>query len=242
MEDIGRRDELEDRHFLVQGFRGKAGSMLGGVFDGHFSDAVSRLAASKVAGLVEARLAKNQQPDVALGGALKDADGLVEETKAGSTAVVFLLRAGEVAAANLGDSVLILVTETGQQVLTEEHRLSNPKEKSRIEALGTKTDGTYVLLPDGGGVMCTRALGDHRFRKVGVIAEPFTMRARVGMDARWLIAGCDGLTDELSSADIAGMARGCASAREICEKLRDEALVARSGTDNLTILAIDLRT
>jgi serine/threonine protein phosphatase PrpC len=241
VEDIGRRAELEDSHFWVDPFAGEKRLALGGIFDGHYDDSVSKLAGENGPRLVDERLRKGEIPEVALGRALSEADTMAKGLKGGSTALAFLLMDGQVALANLGDSVLLLVDPKGEKVLTEEHRLSNPKERARIKALGTEIDGNYVMLPDGNGVMCTRALGDRRFRPVGVICEPFTARTKVPNDALWLIAACDGLTDELSPSEIAKVSRECGTPREVCETLRDKALIERGGTDNLTILVVGLR-
>jgi serine/threonine protein phosphatase PrpC len=61
---------------------------------------------------------------------------------------------------------------------------------------------------------------------------------RLGADDRFLVVACDGLFDVLPKDEIAGTLLNSSGAEEGGESLRDEVL-ARGGTDNLTILVIE---
>ena len=88
------------------------------------------------------------------------------------------------------------------------------------------------------GLMPTRSFGDSYFRSIGVMAVPTVGERRISLDDRFLVVACDGLFDVLEGEDIVRMLLNSPGAREGAETLRDEVL-ARGGTDNLTILVIE---
>ncbi|GAB4823105.1 hypothetical protein N2152v2_010151 [Parachlorella kessleri] len=112
-------------------------------------------------------------------------------------------------AANVGDSAALLISpETGASVsLTEDHRLSNPKERERLQNLGIQvTNDTRRLY----GLNVARGLGD-KFLKdedLGLSAEPYVspvLRVPAGEGAMLLIA-TDGLWDFADAETVAQLA------------------------------------
>ena len=95
-----------------------------------------------------------------------------------------------------------------------------------------------MCLPDGRGIMPTRALGDHEFTKVGVLPEPAISTHR--LEPGFIIAACDGLWDVIEPEELPGVLAGFSTAREAAERLRREALEIRKTSDNLTVIVVQV--
>ena len=88
--------------------------------------------------------------------------------------------------------------------------------------------------------MPTRSLGDEYFEPVGVIATPDVRTEILGAQDRWIVAACDGLFDVMGNQEVAAIVNETDGAREAVDALSREALVHRMGTDNLTVVVVDL--
>lgn len=115
----------------------------------------------------------------------------------------------QIQGSNVGDSMAILINlDTRSKVnLTEDHRLTNPKERARLEEngipLGEDTRRLY-------GLNLARALGD-RFLKdedLGLSAEPFVSNVHaIDPDhGAIIVVASDGVWDVLSLDDAADLA------------------------------------
>jgi serine/threonine protein phosphatase PrpC len=238
IDDIGGRARLEDTHSLAFDVGGVSGRVLGGVFDGHGGSEVADLAGMRFAGLFQNAFVAGLPADKALERAFLKIDGEAIEGRTGCVAVAFFLDDWDLAVANTGDAELLLVSKAGHRILTELHRLSNQVEKMRIIEAGGQIDGSYVMDSRGHGLQCTRSLGDHEFRVVGIIPDPFLANARLGEEDLWIIAGCDGLWDMMRPVEAATIARRSTTAREVAEALWHEAVAVRKTPDNLTVLVV----
>jgi serine/threonine protein phosphatase PrpC len=89
------------------------------------------------------------------------------------------------------------------------------------------------------GLMPTRSFGDSYFRPVGVMAVPAVGERRLTPEHRFVVVACDGLFDVLEVDEIATVLRQSSGAREGGEALQEQ-VFARGGTDNLTIVVIEL--
>jgi serine/threonine protein phosphatase PrpC len=233
--DIGGRAEMEDEHLLeVESVRPLR--VLGGVFDGHGGVSVARLAKVRFGPLFRASLPSGPESAFRAGyAALQRESGGMD---GGAVAATFWIDGPRVTVANAGDAHIVSVAGDRAARLTEDHRITNEAELKRVVDAGATIWGPYVCLPDGRGIMPTRALGDHEFTKVGVLSDPVV--STHALEPGFLIAACDGLWDVMETEELPGVLAGITGAQEAAERLRREALEVRKTSDNLTVLAVRL--
>jgi len=192
------------------------------VYDGHCGRSAAEAASTALPEEISMRLMESMRrqeehkiPD-SMNGILHDAflatdDRIADE--AGCTATSILVWRGMpdedvlyVQGANVGDSMAFILDfdASSYSMLTEDHRLSNPDERARLEQtgipLGKDTRRLY-------GLNLARALGD-RFLKdedLGLSAEPSTSGLyKIPKDKNFIIViASDGLWDVMSPSDAA---------------------------------------
>ena len=72
------------------------------------------------------------------------------------------------------------------------------------------------------------------------MATPSLAEYEITGDDFMLLAACDGLFDVMTNEEVADFARKSPRPGPLLDGLKDEVLVARAGTDNLTIIAVSL--
>ena len=124
----------------------------------------------------------------------------------GCTANVILIKNKVMYIANAGDSRSVLAVKEHAIDLTIDHKPENDKEKARIaKAGGTVTNGRVE-----GNLNLSRALGDLRYKKNTsmkpeeqmITAMPDVYKQAISKDFDFVIMGCDGIYDQLSSQQI----------------------------------------
>ncbi len=231
----GPRAHMEDYLHVEHPFLGREDALYAGVFDGHGGPEVARRASEEMHGRLAAALDRSA-PAIAFARAFASFDETVADVDAGAVAAVALLEGTTLWVANAGDATVLLVSHARERVLTADHRLTNGVERRRIVAAGGVIDFPYTMLRDGRGLMPTRALGDHEFRGVGILAEPEVSSVELTPEDAWILAGTDGVFDALDAPAAAGFARGSPTAKVAAERIRDAAL--ETGDDNVSVVAI----
>ena len=232
----GRRWSMEDTHFLDLDF-GHKGWVFGGVYDGHSGYMAAEHAARHLHQRFLGLLERDQEPEAAFKGAYEAISDELKYQDSGATAVTFFVRGNELTVANAGDSRALMISQHQVVQLTEDHRLDNPHERRRIARAGGKTSDPYVM-KGFSGLMPTRSLGDAFFRDVGIIPTPYTRQYRIQGQELYLLAACDGLFDVMHNEEVARMARDCLDPQDLVQRLKQEVLEVRHGSDNLTILVL----
>jgi len=128
----------------------------------------------------------------------------------GVVACVCLLRGETLYVANVGDCRAVLCVDGEMKQLTKDHRADdeNPEEKQRLDDLGVEVtcDG-YV----NGKVAVSRAFGDYAFfakeKCKGLIVDPEIFTIEIESGTEFLILGCDGIFERLSSTEVGKTAR-----------------------------------
>lgn len=133
------RPYMEDEETIIDGFLGETSTGLFAVFDGHGGSEAVDFCKSRLH--EELRKALNDTPDAsqALTKCFLKVDDQLRLTGAvnsGTTATVVLVRREgtqkKLYSANVGDSKAVLVSSTGVQVLTYDHKGSDPAEIDRV--------------------------------------------------------------------------------------------------------------
>ena len=105
--------------------------------------------------------------------------------------------------ANVGDTRAVLVTATGVERLSYDHRAIDSTEIERIRyavlvtIFARKLGGFIIAGRVGGQLAVTRSVGDHSLRQEGVIPNPYIKRQIIRPTDRWLILATDGVWDSL---------------------------------------------
>lgn len=232
--DIGFRPAMEDRHVL-EVWPGLG--LFGGVYDGHGGSEAAEIVADSLHRAFFMALEAGLSARLAFQRAYRSVEEKLERADSGVAAVTVFLGNDTLTYAHVGDGGVLLVAPR-PFMLTRPHRVDDLAERSRIIAAGGAIEGGYVVRGVR-GLMPTRSFGDSYFRPVGVTAIPVVGERRLGPDDRFLVVACDGLFDVLGEEEIAKTLLQSAGAHEGGARLQEE-VFARGGTDNLTILVIEL--
>ncbi len=201
-----------------------------GVFDGHCGAGAAEEAMEAVQEEMCDLVRDVNDTEAFVRAFLATDDRIQDEAGCTATCVtIFRREGGEIAirASNVGDSMAYMAymasihrsDEAGDEVddtngtyvtLTQDHRLSNPEERGRLQSHGVIPEGesnTYRLY----GLNLARALGD-RFLKdedLGLSAEPHVsdVIALGGDQEALIVIASDGLWDVMSAEDAMDLAR-----------------------------------
>lgn len=234
----GQRPQMEDAHFLDLNF-GDKGWAFAGIYDGHGGGGAAEHASKRLHQIFLDRLLAGLSPQEAFIQSYETTSQEFGTRDSGTTAVNCLIKAGHIFTANVGDARALIIGRGGFHQLTIDHRLDNRLEKRRIEEMGGKIRYPYTFR-DNLGLMPTRTIGDHYFKKVGIIATPSVNEYRISENDLILILACDGLFDVVANEEVADFARKFPQPEPLLEALKNEVLVNRQGSDNLTVIALAL--
>ncbi|EPS66611.1 hypothetical protein M569_08163 [Genlisea aurea] len=263
--DIGPRRYMEDEHIRIDDLSSHLGSLINfpeptslyGVFDGHGGPEAATYVRKKAIRFLfeEADFPHSSHVDDAFlhevenslrkGFAVADmalADDCSISSSSGTTALIALLIGRLLMVANAGDCRAVLCRKGEAVDMSRDHRPSYASERCRVEQSGGFVDDGYL----NGVLSVTRALGDWdmklpRGSSSPLIADPEIQRALLTEDDEFLIIGCDGIWDVMSSQHAVSLVRNGLRRHddpEQCAKdLVTEAL--RLNTfDNLTAIVV----
>ncbi|KAJ1403841.1 hypothetical protein SESBI_26965 [Sesbania bispinosa] len=172
--------------------------------------------------------------------ALRDASAL--DSSSGTTALVALVLGRDMLIANAGDSRAVLGKRGRAIELSKDHKPNCTSERLRIEKLGGVIYDGYL----NGQLSVARALGDWHIKgskgsKSPLSSEPELEEIVLTEEDEFLIMGCDGLWDVMSSQCAVTMVR-----RELmqhndptkCAKVLVTEALQRNTCDNLTVVVV----
>ncbi|XP_029127692.1 probable protein phosphatase 2C 47 [Cajanus cajan] len=172
--------------------------------------------------------------------AFRDASTL--DNSSGTTALVALLLGSSILIANAGDSRAVLGKRGRAIELSKDHKPNCTSERLRIEKLGGVIYDGYL----NGQLSVARALGDWHIKgskgsKSPLSSEPELEEIVLTEEDEFLIIGCDGLWDVMSSQCAVTMVR-----RELmqhndpttCAKVLVAEALQRNTCDNLTVVVV----
>lgn len=272
--DIGSKTYMEDEHIRVDDLSAHLGgaalptspSAFYGVFDGHGgSEAAAYLRRSAVRLFFEdtdfpsseaalkgddcccfLERAEESVRRSFLQADLELADDDTVGASCGTTALTAMVFGRHLLVANAGDCRAVLCRKGEAVDMSEDHRPSHVAERRRIEKAGGYVDDGYL----NGVLSVTRALGDWEMKlprgsASPLIAEPEFRRARLTDDDEFLILGCDGIWDVMSSQQAVcevrrGLRRHADPARCASELVKEATRL--HAVDNLTVIVVRLST
>jgi len=235
----GLRESMEDTYCLEDNFSGQKW-IFGGVFDGHRGNMAAIHTAQNLPQYFQKGLEQEDHPWNAFRHAYKNIAKDLSRQRSGTTATTFFLCEERIYLAHVGDSRALLLEEENFFQLSEEHRLNNPGEKSRIEDCGAHIVYPYVFT-NSQGLMLTRTLGDSDFKDLGVLSTPFLTEHNIQEQDKILLLATDGLFDVFSNREIFESIDKNEDPQVIAEDLLNLALINRMSTDNITILILNLQ-
>ncbi|GFR44332.1 hypothetical protein Agub_g5547 [Astrephomene gubernaculifera] len=248
----GHRTGMEDAHAVELDLDPATGTALFSVFDGHGGRQVADLCAANVVDAVRSSPAY-RSGDLAEGlrEAFFDLDAralaCAEAHLAGATATVALVRGEQLAVAGVGDSRCVLSHAGTAQVLTNDHKPDDPKERARIQNAG----GFVVWGRVNANLNISRALGDASFKQdkslsaalQQVSPDPDVRCVTLTRHDTFMVLACDGLWNALPEQQVVAYVQRRLNLRHtlgaVAEGLVAEAMQPqRCAHDNVTVVVV----
>ncbi|KAJ4955940.1 hypothetical protein NE237_012723 [Protea cynaroides] len=263
--DIGPRRFMEDEHIRIDDLSTQLGSLIRcpkpsafyGVFDGHGGpDAAAYVRKNAIrfffenadfpdlseAGDVLLGEVENSMRKAFLLADLALADDSTVSSSSGTTALTALIVGRLLLVANAGDCRAVLCRKGEAIEMSQDHKPIYPTERRRVEELGAFVDDGYL----NGVLSVSRALGDWdmkfpRGSPSPLIGDPEFQQVELTEDDEFLIIGCDGIWDVMSSQHaVSVVRRGLCRHDDPEQSARDLVMEAlRLNTfDNLTVIVV----
>ncbi|PSS21420.1 Protein like [Actinidia chinensis var. chinensis] len=172
--------------------------------------------------------------------ALADANSL--DSSSGTTALTALILGRTLLIANAGDSRAVLGKRGRAIELSKDHKPNCTSERQRIEKLGGVIYDGYL----NGQLLVARALGDWHLKGpkgslYPLSSEPELKETLLTEEDEFLIMGCDGLWDVMSSQYAVTIVRRelmLHNDPEKCSRVLVREALKRNTCDNLTVLVV----
>ncbi|XP_057853402.1 probable protein phosphatase 2C 27 isoform X2 [Cryptomeria japonica] len=263
--DIGHRKCMEDEHICVDDlskhlgllFEGPQPYAFYGVFDGHCGAGAAIFVRNNLLRLVLEdvdflqMVRKDGDFFIAAEKAVKNAFLLADlsladdsdvDSSCGTTVLIALILGRSLLVANAGDCRAVLCRRGRAVALSRDHKPDLFSERLRIEALGGFVDDGYL----NGELSVARALGDWDMKMPKgspspLSSEPEFQQVDLTEEDEFLIIGCDGIWDVISSEWAVNMVREelmqYNDPERCSRKLVQEAL-RQNTQDNLTVVVV----
>ncbi|XP_051224554.1 probable protein phosphatase 2C 2 [Lolium perenne] len=263
--DIGPRRYMEDEHIRIDDLSDHLGSLLVcpapnafyGVFDGHGgSDAAAYMKRhamrlffedSEFPNAIEeddffSESVENAIRKGFLSADLALADDSVISRSSGTTALTALIFGRQLLVANAGDCRAVLCRKGVAVEMSCDHRPTHDAELQRVTDCGGYIEDGYL----NGVLSVTRALGDWDMKmpqgsQSPLIAEPEFRQTILSEDDEFLIIGCDGIWDVMTSQHAVTLVRKGLRRHDDPDRCaRELAMEAKrlQTFDNLTVIVI----
>ncbi|EPS57770.1 hypothetical protein M569_17047, partial [Genlisea aurea] len=253
--EIGPKAYMEDEYICVDNLSEHLGKASGfpspgafyGVFDGHGGTDAATFTKKNILKFIVQGFESPDGVKRALRNAFAKADHALADAKnldpsSGTTALTALMLGRSLIIANAGDSRAVLGKRGRAIELSKDHKPNSTSERLRIEKLGGMIYDGYL----NGQLSVARALGDWHIKgqkgsECPLSSEPEVEETTLTEEDEFLIMGCDGLWDVMSSQYAVTIVRKELMAHNdperCCRELVKEAL-KRNTCDNLTVVVI----
>ncbi|VFQ60380.1 unnamed protein product [Cuscuta campestris] len=253
--EIGPKQYMEDEHIRIDNlldYLGESSSFtfpgaFYGVFDGHGgTDAASFVRNNILKFILEDSFFPLYLEKAIKNAFLKADYAFVDDSSvdisSGTTALTALLCERRLIVANAGDCRAVLGKRGKAYELSKDHKPDTISERRRIEKLGGAIYNGYL----NGQLSVARALGDWHMKgpkgsACPLSGEPELIETVLTEEDEFLIMGCDGLWDVMSSQCAVTMARkelGAHNDPERCSRGLVREALKRNTCDNLTVIVV----
>lgn len=251
----GRRETMEDAHFLLPQLCDKKDIHVFGIFDGHRGAAAAEFSARALPGFLQS-FGDTFSPSDALTKAFLKTDTafrneLMLHRKSrrvsqkdwypGCTAIAALIVRDKLFVANAGDCRVILCRSGQPFPMSKEHVASCPNERKRVTGVGMEVKwlvDTWRVGP--AALQVTRSIGDDDL-KPSVTAEPEITETSLSAEDEYLVMASDGLWDVISNDDVVSIIKDTVKEPAMCSKRLATEAAARGSGDNITVIVVFLR-
>ncbi|CAL9039143.1 unnamed protein product [Musa banksii] len=261
--DIGHRSFMEDEHIRIDDLSAPLGSLLRcpapsafyAVFDGHggpdaaayikrhairflFEDAKFPWASSEAdKDFVES--VENSVRQAFLLADVAMAEDCTVSSSSGTTALTALVFGRLLLVANAGDCRAVLCRKGKAVEMSQDHKPIHASERQRVEQCGAFVYDGYL----NGVLSVTRALGDWDLKvpPSPLIPEPEFRHAVLTEDDEFLIIGCDGIWDVMSSQYAVSVVRRGLRRHDDPQRCARELVMEAlrlNTADNLTVVVV----
>ncbi|KAK4351841.1 hypothetical protein RND71_027359 [Anisodus tanguticus] len=251
----GPKQYMEDEHICIDDLLIHVNEIAGstspaafyGVFDGHGGTDAALFVRNKILKFIIEDPCFPMCLETALKNAFLKADYAFADDSSmdissGTTALTALMFGRTMIVANAGDCRAVLGKRGRAIELSKDHKPNSASEKHRIEKLGGVIYDGYL----NGQLSIARALGDWHMKgpkgsACPLSAEPELQETLLTEDDEFLIMGCDGLWDVMTSQCAVTMARKelmLHNNPERCSRELVREALKRNTCDNLTVIVI----
>ncbi|KAG7569969.1 Protein kinase domain [Arabidopsis thaliana x Arabidopsis arenosa] len=250
----GRRESMEDTHFLMPHMCNEESIHLFAIFDGHRGAAAAEFSAQVLPGLVQSLCSTSagealSQAFVRTDLAFRQELDSHRQSKRvsqkdwhpGCTAIASLLVENKLFVANVGDSRAILCRAGHPFALSKAHLATCIDERNRVIGEGGRIEwlvDTWRVAP--AGLQVTRSIGDDDL-KPAVTAEPEISETILSADDEFLVMASDGLWDVVNDEEVIGIIKDTVKEPSMCSKRLATEAAARGSGDNITVIVVFLR-
>ncbi|KAK7344904.1 hypothetical protein VNO77_15128 [Canavalia gladiata] len=251
----GRRETMEDTHFILPRICNEKDVYAFGIFDGHRGAAAaefssravpvilqtSGLMGSPANALVEAFIRTDAAFRKELDSYRKSKRCIQKDWHPGCTAIAALIVRNKLFVANIGDCRAILCRAGNPIPLSKDHVASCLQERERVIRQGGhvhwQVDTWRVGHP---ALQVTRSIGDDDL-KPAVTAEPEITESTLCGEDEFLVMASDGLWDVISSMEVINIIKDTVKEPGMCSKRLATEAVERGSKDNITVIVVFLR-
>lgn len=251
----GPKQYMEDEHICIDNLAEHCGTVVGcphsgafyGVFDGHGGTDAALFVRDNILRFIVEDLhfpasVENAIKSAFLKADYDFADASSLDISSGTTALTALIFGRTMFVANAGDCRAVLGKRGRAIELSKDHKPNCTSERLRIEKLGGVVYDGYL----NGQLSVARALGDWHMKgskgsACPLSAEPELQETHLTEDDEFLIMGCDGLWDVMSSQCAVTIARKelmLHNDPERCSRELVREALKRNSCDNLTVIIV----
>ncbi|WOL17532.1 protein kinase and PP2C-like domain-containing protein isoform X1 [Canna indica] len=251
----GRREKMEDTHFMLPHLCNEKDVHAFGIFDGHRGAAAAEFASRALPTFLRNSDYISSPADSLLDAFTKTDKTFRDELELhrnsrkvaqkdwhpGCTAVTALIVGNKLFVANAGDCRAI-VNRTGSPFpMSKDHVASCPEERARVMKEGVVVKwqvDTWRVGP--AALQVTRSIGDDDL-KPAVTAKPEIFETYISADDEFLVMASDGLWDVISNEEVVSIIKDTVKEPSMCAKRLATEAAARGSKDNITVIVVFLR-
>ncbi|XP_038718734.1 protein kinase and PP2C-like domain-containing protein isoform X2 [Tripterygium wilfordii] len=251
----GKREAMEDTHFLMPHFSSEEEVHVFGVFDGHRGVAAAEFSARALPGFLHNLGSINSPADALVEAFVRTDAAFRNELEShckskrlkqkdwhpGCTAIAALIVRNKLLVANAGDCRTILCRAGQPFALSRDHVASCLEERDRVVSMGGEVKWQLDTWRVGlAALQVTRSIGDDDL-KPAVTAEPEITETLLSAEDEFLVMASDGLWDVVSNAEVVSIIKDTVKEPGMCSKRLATEAAARGSKDNITVIVVFLR-